>query len=68
MNYLTMFASLQNIAQNEEIINEVGTESTEITLNFIDLAFKGGWIMIPIFALSIVANNFPSQNSVETYC
>ena len=55
MNYLTMFASLQNIAQNEEIINEAGTESTEITLNFIDLAFKGGWIMIPIFALSIIA-------------
>ena len=50
-----MFAGLQNIAQSDEIIKEVGTESTEITLNFIDLAFKGGWIMIPIFALSVIA-------------
>ena len=43
------------MAQNEEIISETGAESSEITLNFIDLAFKGGWIMIPIFALSIIA-------------
>ncbi|MGZ2371158.1 MotA/TolQ/ExbB proton channel family protein [Ancylomarina sp. YFZ004] len=55
MNYLSMLAGLQNIAQNEDIISKTGTKSTEITLNFIDLAFKGGWIMIPIFALSVIA-------------
>ena len=55
MNYLSMFAGLQSMAQNEEIISETGAEASEITLNFIDLAFKGGWIMIPIFALSIIA-------------
>ncbi len=50
-----MFANFQDVAQNEDIINEAAVEPTEITLNFIDLAFKGGWIMIPIFALSIIA-------------
>lgn len=55
MNYLTMFAAFQNIAQNEEIIKDVGAESSEITLNFLDLAFKGGWIMLPILALSVIA-------------
>lgn len=30
-------------------------EPTAITLNFWDLAMKGGWIMIPIFALSLIA-------------
>lgn len=55
MNYLMMFANFQDVAQNEDIINEAAVEPTEITLNFIDLAFKGGWIMIPIFALSIIA-------------
>ena len=50
-----MFSAFQNIAQNEEIIKEVGAESSEITLNFLDLAFKGGWIMLPILALSVIA-------------
>ncbi len=50
-----MFAAFQNIAQNEEIIKDVGAESSEITLNFLDLAFKGGWIMLPILALSVIA-------------
>ena len=30
-------------------------EATELSLSFIDLALKGGWIMIPIAFLSIVA-------------
>lgn len=30
-------------------------EGTKMTLSFIDLAFKGGWIMIPIGVLSIIA-------------
>ncbi len=30
-------------------------QTNEVTLNFLDLAFKGGWIMIPILFLSIIA-------------
>ncbi len=43
------------IAQASGKITETTTNTTEISLNFIDLAFKGGWIMIPILFLSIVA-------------
>ncbi|MCF8371236.1 MAG: MotA/TolQ/ExbB proton channel family protein [Bacteroidales bacterium] len=32
-----------------------GEEAGEITFSFIDLAIKGGWIMIPIGVLSIIA-------------
>ena len=31
-----------------------GEEATEITLSFLELAFKGGWVMIPILFLSIL--------------
>ena len=31
-----------------------GPEPTGISLKFIDLALKGGWIMIPILALSFI--------------
>lgn len=30
-------------------------KATEVSLSFIDLALKGGWIMIPLFLLSVVA-------------
>jgi biopolymer transport protein ExbB len=30
-------------------------EGSEITLSFFELAIKGGWVMIPIVLLSIVA-------------
>ncbi|MFV0505613.1 MAG: MotA/TolQ/ExbB proton channel family protein [Bacteroidales bacterium] len=33
----------------------VGEEANGISLKFIDLALKGGWIMIPILVLSIIA-------------
>jgi len=68
MNYLSMFAGLQNIAQNEAIISDKGAGASEITLNFIDLAFKGGWIMIPILALSVVAIwiFFERYNAIRT--
>jgi len=46
MNYLFIFAGIQNLAQNTVPLNDKGSEATEISLNFIDLAFKGGWIMI----------------------
>lgn len=55
MNYILLFAGIQSLAQNENPVTEQGAEASEITLNFIDLAFKGGWIMIPILALSAIA-------------
>jgi len=36
-------------------INNVPTQPEGISLKFIDLAVKGGWIMIPIIALSVIA-------------
>lgn len=41
-----------------DIANELDTLAADpegISTKFIDLAFKGGWIMIPIIALSIIA-------------
>ncbi|PKQ65482.1 biopolymer transporter ExbB [Labilibaculum filiforme] len=55
MNYLLILAGIQTVAQNEALLEEQGAEATEISLNFIDLAFKGGWIMVPIIALSGIA-------------
>lgn len=55
MNYLLILAGIQTAAQNEALLKEPGVEATEISLNFIDLAFKGGWIMVPIIALSAIA-------------
>ncbi len=45
----------ETMAQNEIPVENEGAEVTELSLNFIDLAVKGGWIMIPIFALSVIA-------------
>ena len=36
-------------------LDTLATEPEGITTKFIDLAFKGGWIMIPIIALSVIA-------------
>jgi len=55
MNYLLILAGIQTAAQNEALLEEQGAEATEISLNFIDLAFKGGWIMVPIIVLSAIA-------------
>ncbi len=55
MNYLLILAGIQASAQIETPIVEQGTEATEISLNFVDLAFKGGWIMVPILLLSVIA-------------
>jgi biopolymer transport protein ExbB len=55
MNYLLILAGIQTAAENEALIDQQGAEATEISLNFIDLAFKGGWIMIPILLLSAIA-------------
>ena len=46
-----MFTLFQiNIAENA-----AGDKAGELSLSFIDLAIKGGWIMIPIALLSVIA-------------
>ncbi|WP_372750893.1 MotA/TolQ/ExbB proton channel family protein [Labilibaculum sp.] len=55
MNYLLILAGIQTAVENEALIDQQGAEATEISLNFIDLAFKGGWIMVPILFLSAIA-------------
>ncbi len=45
-----------NILSTILLAAQAGNEkATEVSLSFIDLAIKGGWIMIPLFLLSIVA-------------
>jgi len=49
---------LKLLAFQANLATEMDTLATEpegITTKFIDLAFKGGWIMIPIILLSIIA-------------
>ena len=36
-------------------VTALGAQPEGISLSFIDLAIKGGWIMIPILLLSVVA-------------
>jgi biopolymer transport protein ExbB len=52
MNYLMM---LQTTVQDTLNTATQGAEPGEITLSFWELALKGGWIMIPIVILSIMA-------------
>jgi biopolymer transport protein ExbB len=48
-----MFTLLQITLGNEA--EDLLNESSEITLSFWDLAMRGGWIMVPIVLLSIIA-------------
>jgi biopolymer transport protein ExbB len=43
------------LVQMNQAAAEVAAEAEGITLNFWDLALKGGWIMVPILFLSLVA-------------
>ncbi|MCF8358702.1 MAG: MotA/TolQ/ExbB proton channel family protein [Prolixibacteraceae bacterium] len=43
------------LVQMNQVAAEVAAEAEGITLNFWDLALKGGWIMVPILFLSLVA-------------
>jgi biopolymer transport protein ExbB len=43
------------LLQNSVAENAVSMQSGKVTLSFIDLAMKGGWIMIPIGILSVIA-------------
>ncbi|QKG81206.1 MULTISPECIES: MotA/TolQ/ExbB proton channel family protein [Tenuifilum] len=38
-----------------QVTTDVAEEQGEVTLSFLDLALKGGWIMIPLFLLSVTA-------------
>ncbi|SHE37071.1 outer membrane transport energization protein ExbB [Mariniphaga anaerophila] len=50
-----MFKLLMIQADLATELDTLATEPEGISTKFIDLAFKGGWIMIPIIALSIIA-------------
>ncbi len=51
MNLLFFINQIQLAEQTAEAAGEQG----EVTLRFWELAFKGGWVMIPILILSIIA-------------
>ena len=54
MNMNTLLILLQiNVADSAATVVEEGTE--QMSLSFLDLAMKGGWIMIPILLLSVIA-------------
>ncbi len=50
---MSIFLSVQSTAGAVEPVLQVAAEPA--TLNVFDLALKGGWIMIPLFAMSIYA-------------
>ena len=50
-----MFKLLMIQADLGTEIDSLAAEPEGITTKFIDLALKGGWIMIPIILLSIIA-------------
>ncbi len=51
---MTYFMSLQSTVQDTLTTAQTGGEG-EVSLSFWELALKGGWIMIPIIILSILA-------------
>lgn len=53
MNNLLLFQLLQ-ITLQDTVTTQAG-EAEELSLSFWNLAFKGGWVMIPIILLSIIA-------------
>ena len=52
MNNL-LFIQLLQITLQDTVSNQAGV--AEISLSYWDLAFKGGWVMIPIILLSLIA-------------
>lgn len=53
MNNLLLIRFLQ-ITLQDTVSNQAG-EAKELSLSYWDLAFKGGWVMIPIILLSLIA-------------
>ncbi len=53
MNSLLLLSLLQiNVVDN---VADATEKSNQVTLSFFDLAVKGGWVMIPILILAIIA-------------
>ncbi|MCT4613992.1 MAG: MotA/TolQ/ExbB proton channel family protein [Marinifilaceae bacterium] len=50
-----ILAFIQTDIEVDTLSNPAADQAKEMSLNYIDLAFKGGWIMIPIFLLSVIA-------------
>jgi biopolymer transport protein ExbB len=50
-----LFVLLQNIATNNADSLSYSIAKTETPVSYFDLAIKGGWVMIPITLLSIIA-------------
>ena len=50
-----LFNLLQAAAETSAITQTVASEQTEQTLSYLDLATKGGWLMIVLLILSIIA-------------
>ena len=53
MNNL-LFIQLLQITLQDTVVNQAG-ETEQLSLSFWNLAFKGGWVMIPIILLSFIA-------------
>ena len=52
---MLLYVLLQDIAPGVADTAAINAGGTETTVSYLDLAFKGGWVMIPIVLLSIVA-------------
>ena len=50
-----LFVLLQNVASSNADSLAVNIGANENPVSYLDLAFKGGWVMIPIALLSVVA-------------
>ncbi len=58
--HVLLQASSQGIAIGKDTVNQVAANAAENTstqegINFLELSMKGGWIMIPILILSVLA-------------
>lgn len=52
---MLLYVLLQNIAPGVTDTAAINTDVTEKSVSYLDLAFKGGWVMYPIALLSIIA-------------
>jgi len=50
-----LFILLQNVVTNNADSLNYNAANTATSLSYFDLAIKGGWVMIPIFLLSLIA-------------
>ena len=50
-----LFQILQISVADTTAVNNVAEGATEMSLSFLDMAIKGGWIMIPIVLLMVMS-------------